>query len=132
MKRLVLLFVLLATPAVAQQSVFVPATMFSSPITISTATTTLLITGVSGKSTYITQVNVVAAGTGNIQFISGTGSTCGTGTVNLSGNYQLTAQQGFAMGTGNGTFWVAGSGLNVCAVTSANVGMPGSIAYAQF
>lgn len=104
----------------------------SIPITISTATTTKLIDGVAGKRIYITAVDVIAAGTGNIQFISGTGATCGTGTVTISGNYNLTAQIGFTKGNGTGVVWALAPGFNLCAVTSAAVGMPGSISYAQF
>lgn len=119
-------------PALAQQSVFVPATTASVAVTISSATTTLLITGVSGKSIYVTGALIIADGTGSIQFKAGTGATCGTGTVNLTGNMALTAQQGFAMGVGNGTFWVAPQGFSVCATTNAAVGMPGSLSYAIF
>lgn len=134
MKRLALAFAFLLWPlwALAQQSVFVPATTASAPITISTATTTRLVLGVNGKQVYVTGALIVAGGTGSIQFIAGTGATCGTGTVNLTGNIALTAQQGFAMGVGNGTFWVAPSGFSVCATTDSNVGMPGSISYAIF
>lgn len=116
----------------SQQSVIVPATMASVAITISTATTTRLVTGVSGKSIYITAVDVIAAGTGNIQFISGTGATCGTGATNVSGNYNLTAQVGFTKAAGNGAIWVLPQGDSLCAVTSAGVGMPGSLSYALF
>lgn len=116
----------------AQQSVVVPATMASVPITISTATTTRLVVGVTGKSIYVTAVDVVAAGTGNIQFVSGTGATCGTGQTNVSGNYNLIAQSGFSKGTGNGVVWVLPQGDSLCAVTSAAVGMPGSLSYAIF
>jgi len=122
----------LACAALAQQSVFVPATTASIPITISTATTTLLVTGVSGKSIYVTAVDVIAAGTGNIQFIAGTGATCGTGTVNITGNYNLIAQVGFTKATGNGVVWVIPQGFSLCAVTSGAVGMPGSLSYAIF
>lgn len=116
----------------SQQSVFVPATMASAPIAITTATTTLLVTGRAGASIYITAMDVVAAGTGNIQFISGTGATCGTGTANVTGNYNLTAQTGLAKGTGNGALWVIPAGASLCAVTSAAVTMSGSLAYAIF
>lgn len=119
-------------PAVAQQSVVVPATMASVPITISTATTTRLVTGVTGKQIYVTAVDIISAGTGNIQFISGTGATCGTGSTNVSGNYNLTAQTGFTKAAGNGVVWVLPSGDSLCVVTSANVGMPGSLSYAIF
>lgn len=122
----------LASVALAQQAVVVPATMATIPITISTATTTQLITGISGKSIYVTAVDIISAGTGDIQFIAGTGSTCGTNTVNLSGNYNLTAQVGFVKGTGYGAIWVAPQGDSICAVTSAAVAMPGSMGYAIF
>lgn len=134
MKRLLLALLLcLASPVAAQQqSVFVPATMASIPITISTATTTRLVTGVSNKSIYVTAVDVIASGTGSIQFIAGTGATCGTGTVTITGNYALTAQVGFTKATGNGVVWVVPQNLSLCAVTSAGVGMPGSLSYAIF
>jgi hypothetical protein len=135
MKRFILASLLwlgALTAALAQQSVVVPATMASVPITITTATTTRLIVGVSGKSIYVTAVDVISAGTGNIQFISGTGATCGTATVNVSGNYNLTAQVGFTKAAGNGAVWVLTQGHSLCAVTSAGVGMPGSVSYAIF
>lgn len=118
--------------ASAQQAVVVPATMASVPITITTATTTRLVVGISNKSIYVTAVDVIAAGTGNIQFIAGTGATCGTGTVNISGNYNLTAQVGFTKAAGNGVVWVVPQNFSLCVVTSANVGMPGSLSYAIF
>lgn len=123
----------LASAALAQStSTIVPATQKSIAVTISTATTTKLITENGTLSIYVTAVDIIAAGTGNIQFIAGTGATCGTGTVNITGNYNLTAQVGFTKGTGEGVVWVVPPGLALCAVTSQAVGMPGSIAYAQF
>lgn len=134
MRKLGLALVLLLglAPAQAQQSVVVPATMASAPIEISTATTTRLVTGVAGKQIYVTSLIIIAGGSGAIQFISGTGATCGTGSVDVTGNIVLTAQQGFVMGTGNGTVLVVAAGLSLCAVTDSAVGMPGSIAYAVF
>ncbi len=135
MKRIsaaLLILIGLASAALAQQSVIVPATTASIAITISTATTTKLITESGTKSIYVTAVDIIAAGTGNIQFIGGTGATCGTGTVNITGNYVLTTGVGFTKGTGNGVVWVVPPGLALCAVSSAAVGLPGSLAYAQF
>lgn len=137
MKKLsaaLILLIGLATAALAQtgSSNVNVATQKSVAVTISTATTTKLITENGTQSIYITAVDIIAAGTGNIQFIGGTGATCGTGTVNITGNYQLTAQVGFTKGNGAGVVWVVPPGLALCAVTSAAVAMPGSIAYAQF
>lgn len=129
---LVVGLLLLMPQARTQSSVFVPATMASVAITISTATTTKLVDGITGKSIYVTAADIISGGTGAIQFIAGTGATCGTGTVNVSGNYSLTAQVGFTKGTGNGALWVIPQGFNLCAVTTQAVGMPGSLSYAIF
>jgi len=108
-----------------------PSTMASADINISTATTTKVITGISGRWTYITSFNVIAGGSGNFQLIYGTGTTCGTGTTSLTGAYNLTAQAGLVVGSGIAPALVVPTGNDVCVVTSAAVQMSGSIAYAQ-
>lgn len=135
MRKLVLGLLLacaLAAPAQAQSGNPPPLTQFSVPITIVTATTTRLVIGVTGQQIYVTSALVLANGTGNIQFISGTGATCGTGSANVTGNISLTAQVGFVQGVGAGAIWVIPSGASLCAVTSAAIGYPGVLAYAQF
>jgi len=108
-----------------------PSTMASAAINISTATTTKVITGITGRWTYITSFNVIAGGSGNFQLVYGTGSTCGTGQVNLTGAYNLTAQAGLVVGSGIAPALVIPTGNDVCVITSAAVQMSGSIAYAQ-
>lgn len=134
MKRfaLALALTLLASAASAQQAVVVPATMASTAISISTATTTRLVTGVSGKSIYVTQWNAISGGTGNITWVAGTGATCGTNQVSLTGAYNLTAQVGAVVGTGYGAVLVAPQGYSLCVTTSANVQISGSVSYALF
>jgi hypothetical protein len=110
----------------------VPLTQQTAPITITTATTTQLVPAIAGRSIYVTALSVIAAGTGNIQFVYGTGVNCGTGQGNLTGNYNLVAQAGLVLGSGSGIVLVVPQGNALCAVTSAAVGMPGSLAYAQF
>lgn len=127
-----LLFFGLASAALAQQSIFVPATMASVPINISTATTTRLVTGITGKSIYVTQWNAIAGGTGNITLEYGTGTTCGTGTTTLTGAYPLIANVGLVVGIGNGAVLVLPAGTSLCALTSAAVQISGSLAYAIF
>jgi hypothetical protein len=104
----------------------------SVPIAISTATTTQLIALAASKSIAITSLNIIATGTGNIQFVYGTGSNCGTGQANLTGNYNLTAQAGLAFGDGIAPILIIPPGNALCAVTSASVGIAGSVSYAQF
>lgn len=134
MKKLsaaLLLYLGLASAALAQ-SWIIPGTQLSIPITVSTATTTRLVAGIANKAIYVTAVDIIAAGTGNVQFISGTGATCGTGTTNVTGNYNLTTGVGFTKAAGNGVVWVLPIGDSLCMVTSAAVGMPGSLSYAIF
>ena len=104
----------------------------SQPINISTATTTQLVSLIAGKAIYVTGLDVIAAGTGNITFEYGTGTNCGTGTTTLTGAYNLTAQTGLSHGTGLGPILIVPAGNALCAVTSAAVQMSGSFSYAQF
>jgi hypothetical protein len=132
MKRLLLALALgLSSPALAQQSVFIPATQ-QSTIVAGTVATTLIITGVAGKSTYITGLYQAPLATSTVQWISGTGATCGTGTVNLTGSMVFTTgNQAIAIGDGSGTFMVAGPGLSVCVIIGT-AAAPGWVSWAQF
>ncbi len=102
---------------------------------IVTATTTLVITGVSGRHIRICHINMVSAGTQNVGIISGTGSTCGTGTGAIVGTtagtgYNWTAQTGISVGSGIGTVMrTVAAGDSICFITSAGVQLSGVIAY---
>jgi hypothetical protein len=104
----------------------------SAAISVSTATTTQLVALSSGKKIYVTSLDVIAAGTGNITFEYGTGTACATGTTVLTGAYNLTAQTGLAKGNGLGPILVIPASNALCALTSAAVQMSGSLAYTQF
>lgn len=104
----------------------------SSPINVSTATTTQIVALSSTKKIYVTSYDVVAAGTGNITFVYGTGTNCATGTTSLTGAYNLTAQSGIAKGSGIGPVLVIPASNALCVTTSAGVQMSGSVAYTQF
>jgi hypothetical protein len=132
MKRLALLLALLANPAFAQSPFPSVASTNSVAIAISTATTTELIALATGKAIAVTSLNVVSAGTGNIQFVYGTGTACATGTTAVTGNYNLVAQTGLAIGSGIGPILILPPGKALCATTSAAVGMAGSVSYAKF
>lgn len=101
-------------------------------INISTTTTTQLVALSGTTKIYVTSFDVIAGGTGNITFVYGTGASCGTGTTSLTGPYNLTAQAGIAKGSGLGPVLVVPSGNALCATTSANVQMSGSVSYTQF
>jgi hypothetical protein len=108
----------------------------SKPINISTATTTLMVTGVSGRQVRICAFHMVTAAANNVAWIEGTGATCGTGTAGMAGGttaasgYNFAANGGIAIGSGLGeVLTTATTGDSVCLVTSAAVQLSGFIKY---
>lgn len=133
------LLALLALASAALLSCAAPALAASAPvadssvaINVSTAATVQLVALSAGKRIYVTSYDVIAAGTGNVTFVYGTGSNCGTGTTPLTGAYNLTAQAGIAKGNGYGSVLVVPAGNALCVTNSAAVQMSGSVAYAQY
>lgn len=111
----------------------------SKAISISTATTTLMITGVSGRQVRITSFHMVTAAANNVAWIEGTGATCGTGSAGMAGGttaasgYNFAANGGIALGTGFGeVLTTATTGDSVCLVTSAATQLSGFIKYAIY
>jgi hypothetical protein len=105
-------------------------------INISTATTTLIVTGVSGRQVRISAQHMIAAAADNVAWIEGTGATCGTGTAGMAGGttaasgYNFAANGGIAEGSGLGTvLQTITTGDSVCLVTSAAVQLSGGIEY---
>jgi hypothetical protein len=107
-------------------------------VNISTATTTLLITGVSGRHVRVSAYDLVTALANNVGIISGTGATCGTGTAAIVGTtaatgYNFGANGGVARGTGQGTVLrTVATGDSICLITSAATQLSGVWAYAIY
>jgi hypothetical protein len=108
-------------------------------VNVSTATTTLLITGVSGRHVRISAISMVTAGANNVALISGTGATCGTGTTGMTGGttaasgYNFAANGGLTQGTGSGEINRTNStGDSVCVITSAATQLSGRISFAIY
>jgi hypothetical protein len=108
-------------------------------INVSTATTTLLVTGVSGRQVRISAMHMITAAANNVALIEGTGATCGTGSAGMAGGttaatgYNLAANGGIAFGSGLGTVMqTATTGDSVCVVTSANVQLSGGLQYSIY
>src|SRR5262245_14554799 len=134
MKRLLFAFALwlgALGAAFGQSSVFVPATTTTTPITGTVATATKIIPGVSGKSIYVTSLNLVPAATSIVTFTAGTGTGCGTGTVSLTGAMACTGGHVVNLGNGYVTVLVAPQSADVC-ITITSAISPGSIAYSLF
>lgn len=106
------------------------------PINASTAVSTLLVTGVSGRQVRICSINLVTAGANNAGIIEGTGATCATGTAGMTGGttaatgWNFAANGGIALGSGFGTIMqTATTGDSVCIITSAATQISGGIQY---
>lgn len=105
-------------------------------VNISTATTTLLVTGVSGRQVRICSYHLFTQAANNVALIEGTGATCGTGSAGLAGGttaasgYNFGATQGIATGSGLGeVMTTATTGDSVCVVTSAATQLSGYLKY---
>ena len=104
-------------------------------VNVSTATTTLIVTGVSGRHVRICSLSLVTAAANIVTLISGTGATCGTGTTGMAGGtgtagYSFAANGGIAFGSGVGAInQTTATGDSVCAVTSAATQLSGSVGY---
>lgn len=105
-------------------------------ISITTATTTLVVTGVSGRNVYICNLFLTNNAADNVAIVSGTGATCGTGTAAISGGLTptngiyLIANGGFSVGVGLGAVMkTKAAGDSVCIGTSAATQLSGSIGY---
>lgn len=109
-----------------------PAGFKSVPITISSATTTKMIDGVVGQSIYITAWDGISSAAGTLKFIYGTGSSCGTGTVELTGTYTFGTSTVITKGNGLGPIFSIPNGNNLCLVSASTINIQGSISYAQF
>ena len=131
MRKLLLALLLLATPAWAQQSIYVPATTAQVSVTGTVAAATKIVSGVIGKSIYVTAVNLIPVATSVVTFTTGTGTNCGTGTASVTGALTFTAGQTLNLGSGFGAVWVLPAGNDLC-VTIATAAAPGSLAYSLF
>lgn len=105
-------------------------------VSMTSATTTLMVTGVSGRHVRICSVNLVTAIANNVVLISGTGATCGTGTAGIAGGttaangWNFAANGGITVGSGLGTVMqTAATGDSVCIITSAAGPLAGTLAY---
>lgn len=134
MKKLALalaLALLASWGAQAQQSVVVPSTTTTIAVAGTVATSTRIITGVAGKSIYITSVLLVPVATGVVTLTYGTGTNCATGTGSLTGAMTFAAGQTVNYGIGNGAVFVVPAANDVC-ITIATAVAPGSISYVIF
>jgi hypothetical protein len=108
-------------------------------ITITSATTTLMITGVASRNVHICAMHVVTATANNVALVEGTGATCATGTAGMAGGttaangWNFAANGGIALGAGWGDIMTTSTtGDSVCLITSAAGPLAGFIKYAIY
>ncbi len=108
-------------------------------INVAAASGATIITGVSGKMTYICGIQVLSAAANNVAIIEGTSSGCSGSPLGLFGGataatgWNFAANGGIAFGNGVGIVGKSTvTGNNVCILPSGSGQVSGSIVYAQF
>ena len=119
----------LAGAALAQNT-FDQATQASSFFN-GTQAITRVITAVSGKRIYLTQLTVSALNTSAVTISRGTGTNCGTNTVVIWSKTFATGDLNFVAGDGAAAMAVVGSGVDVC-ITVGTAAATGWLSWAQF
>lgn len=145
MKRLlILLALLISTPCYAQSNFkecfttngnnCVPAIAASNRaiLSVSSATTSELVALVSGQRIYITAWDFIASAVGTIKLVYGTGTNCGTGTTDLTGNYTITTSTVFTKGNGLGPVLIVPASNALCYTSASTAALQGTISYVQF
>lgn len=126
----------LGTGPIASQAQFAQGdkVICDSSVEIDTAASgnTELVALTSGDIIYVCGYNWIAAGTVTVQLIYGTGSACGTGETDLSGEMQFTAQTGVSYG-GDGRLVTKTAVSNaLCVELSAAVSVDGLLTYGKY
>lgn len=111
----------------------------STPISITTATTTRIVPPASSKKTHICYIFLTSAAADNVGIVEGTGGTCGTGTAGVIGGTtaangpNFAANGGLSLTAGGKTAVAATAGTNVdlCLITSAATPLAGVIKWVQ-
>ena len=131
LKALLLGAALLAPAAVLAQNALPPVSTQKSAIFAGTQSITKLISGIAGKSIYITNISAHPASTSVLTISYGTGTNCGTGTQAFYGPSTFQAGENVYDGSGAGAVFVVPAGNAVC-VTAATATSVGWVSYAQF
>lgn len=97
----------------------------SGPATVS------VVAGVTGRTTSVCGFIASATAAATIQLITGTGATCGTGTVNLTAAHAIPAGAFINYG-GNSAFSSAATGANLCAIIGGTGPVQLTVVYSQF
>jgi hypothetical protein len=102
------------------------------PISISSATTTVVVTGIAGLRTFITHDTWASNGAGTVKWVYGHGTNCGTGTTAITGAIDVVAQFAVSEGIGLGPVHKPTPvGEDTCIVTTGSATAKGDLAFSQ-
>lgn len=110
----------------------------SAPFSITASTQ--IITGTASNKTYFCSINIIAGAAQNAALVEGTGSVCATNIYGLAGGttaatgWNLAANGGLTLGSGNGTVIVGSAdsnvlAANVCLIVANAVQTSGTLTY---
>jgi hypothetical protein len=103
----------------------------STGLATSAPATVVAVAGVASRTTSICGWIASATAAATLQIISGTGATCGTGTVNVTAAHAIPA--GGVMNTVAGNAWFsAATGASVCAIIGGTGPVQLTLMYSQF
>lgn len=101
----------------------------SVPVAAASATTTKVLAGVASQTTYVCGLGGAIVSGGTAQLIAGTGTNCGTNSVNLTG---VMPAQTLTPDTPTSSIIVAPLGADICVVgTGAGAPIGGYMTYVQ-
>lgn len=120
MKKLLLLLIILFTLSLSAQAQTICDK--SVVINVASGTTGQLVAITTGSTVYVCGF-VISGDTlaTTAQFVTGTGTTCGTGTVNLTGAMRLCDECAIAIGSGVGIVFQGNFNGAVCLTTATGV-----------
>lgn len=121
-----LIYLGLASAALAQTSFPVPSQQVSIAGTVATITQIIPIT--TGKQIVVTAIQQVPVATSVVTYSYGTGTNCASGTTTLTGAMTFASGQVLNMGSGNGPILILPPGNALC-ITIATGAAPGSLVY---
>lgn len=105
---------------------------FTKTISAAVNTTTQQIAPSPGDTIKVCSLLMSSGANGNVQFISGTGPTCGTGTTHLSAAMDVLAAMPFSYGSGLGSVWTLPEGDGLCITTTNGANAVGTITFSQY
>lgn len=125
------LALLFAGADVARAQLFL--NMQSAPYSGTNAQTVKVITGQAKAPVIVTQYALTATAAGTVAIVYGTGTTCGTNTVSITGALNVSSTSGPAQaGNGGGALAVVPPGNDVCVTSTGTAVFGGHISYLQY